>query len=151
MTDQRHSPHLIDLCDRARVVARTAFRDVVDKAGRPYIDHVERVADALKHDPRAELLALIQHIPDRAPKWESWTFDVPDSIMLRMLRLTRGRRFMFAYLAGLRTADEVTRRVAAATALDNLDPARLARLPVQLAIRLSKHNLKVLAATQRED
>lgn len=49
-----------DLVERAKALAYRAHAGQVDKAGRPYIEHVARVATAVAGDPYAEAVAWQQ-------------------------------------------------------------------------------------------
>ncbi len=46
-----------DLVQKAKDLAHRAHAGQVDKAGRPYIEHVARVAAAVSDDPEAEAAA----------------------------------------------------------------------------------------------
>lgn len=48
-----------DLVERAKDLAHRAHAGQVDKAGRPYIEHVARVAAAVSDDPEAEVVAWL--------------------------------------------------------------------------------------------
>ena len=48
-----------DLVERAKELAHRAHVWQVDKAGRPYIEHVARVAAAVADDPEGEAVAWL--------------------------------------------------------------------------------------------
>lgn len=52
-----------DLVTRAKELAHRAHAGQVDKAGRPYIEHVARVAAAVADDPEAEAVAWLHYWP----------------------------------------------------------------------------------------
>lgn len=51
-----------DLVSRARELAHCAHAGQADKAGRPYIEHVARVAAAVADDPEAEAVAWLHDV-----------------------------------------------------------------------------------------
>lgn len=48
-------------------IARLAHRGQVDKAGRPYIEHVERVVARVKGDTEAEAVAWLHDVVEDTP------------------------------------------------------------------------------------
>ncbi len=55
-----------ELVERAKELARLAHAGQVDKAGRPYIEHVARVAAACSDDPEAEAVAWLHDVLELA-------------------------------------------------------------------------------------
>lgn len=51
-----------DVVERAKELAHRAHAGQVDKAGRPYIEHVARVAAAVADDPLAEAVAWLHDV-----------------------------------------------------------------------------------------
>lgn len=57
-----------DLVQRAKDLAHRAHAGQVDKAGQPYIEHVERVAAAVSDDPEAEAVAWLHDVCEDSPE-----------------------------------------------------------------------------------
>lgn len=136
----------------AAFVARAAHAGQVDKAGQPYIDHPRRVAEYL--------------IGNSAP-WEQvvvgWLHDVVEDthVTLEAIQETFGPDIAAAVDAITRRpeerhnpqayyervkANEIALAVKCADIADNVDPGRLAALPVETADRLRTKYVKALAA-----
>jgi (p)ppGpp synthase/HD superfamily hydrolase len=113
----------------ARRIATDAHDGQTDKAGEPYIGHVERVAARLD-DPEDIAVALLHDV------LEDTTLDHPDLIeagipvhlVADVLRLThRSHEPRVDYYARVLTSERAV-RVKLADVADNSDPARLSYL-----------------------
>jgi hypothetical protein len=135
----------MDIVERAKELAHRAHAGQVDKAGRPYIEHVVRVAAAVADDPVAEAVAWLHDVVEDCPHFESEVLDLPVAIWIPVYRLTRDPRFAFAYYAGI-SADPIALRVKLADIADNADEARLALLDEATASRLRKKYARALEA-----
>lgn len=114
----------------ARAIATEAHAGVNDKAGRPYIEHPERVAARLT-DPDAQVVALLHDVIEDT---ETTADD---------LRAAGATELQVEALEALTHAEDVSnedywralrlvplaRLVKAADLADNTDPARIALLP----------------------
>lgn len=72
-----------DIVSRAKDLAIRAHADQVDKAGRPYIEHVARVAAAVSDDPVAEAVAWLHDVLEDCEQRfieEFWTLPFPVSL-----------------------------------------------------------------------
>ena len=134
-----------DLVQRAKDLAHRAHAGQVDKAGRPYIEHVARVAAACADDPEAEAVAWLHDVLEDCPDFDAEVMDMPDRVWIRVLILSRGPRFQFAYYAGIRR-DPIALRVKLADIADNADESRLALLDDKTAARLRRKYAKAIAA-----
>ncbi len=126
-----------DLVQRAKDLAHRAHAGQVDKAGRPYIEHVARVAAAVSDDPEAEAVAWLHDVIEDAREYEGEVLDFPDRVVLSVYCISRGIRFQFAYYAGIRS-DPLALRVKLADIADNADESRLALLDDKTANRLRR-------------
>lgn len=115
----------------------------LDKAGRPYIEHLSRVFLRVMHaggDRDQQIAALLHDAieDDRASESELLVAGVPPGAVLIVLILTRqvGQNYML-YLAGVK-ADPRAVLVKMADLDDNMDPDRLCELEKSVAERLSK-------------
>lgn len=132
-----------DLVERAKALAYRAHEGQTDKAGRPYIEHVARVAAAVSDDPEAEAVAWCHDVLEDAnhllPDLEA---IVTDSVFYAVCDLTRmtdhlSGREMSGYYTGIRE-NPLALRVKLADIADNSDEARLALLDPQTAARLRR-------------
>lgn len=126
-----------DLVARARDLAHRAHVGQVDKAGRPYIEHVARVAAAVADDPTAEAVAWLHDVWEDCPHHvdELW-HEFPDGVVDCVGRLTRHAWLNDSeYYRRIRNS-RVAVRVKLADIADNADEARLALLDDATAARL---------------
>jgi (p)ppGpp synthase/HD superfamily hydrolase len=141
-----------DLVERAKALAHRAHAGQVDKAGRPYIEHVARVAAAVSGDPEAEAVAWLHDVIEDAPLLMP---DVDalgnDRVFYAVCDLTRsfdaftGRELVEGYYEAIRR-NPIALRVKLADIADNADEARLALLPKETAERLRRKYAKAREA-----
>ena len=137
-----------DLIERAKALAYRAHAGQVDKAGRPYIEHVARVAAAVSDDPGAEIVAWLHDVLEDAPEYGKQVIDlIPASQMWRaILCLTRAKWMTpDMYYHEIRTS-YLARKVKLADIADNSDESRLALLDEKTADRLRKKYKMALEA-----
>lgn len=140
----------MDIVERAKELAHRAHAGQVDKAGRPYIEHVARVAAAVADDPEAEAVAWLHDVIEDCPGYHDEVSDTfPMSILIPLNKITRwpwmkGDALQFYYVA-IR-ANQIALRVKLADVADNADESRLALLDETTAARLRKKYAKTLAA-----
>lgn len=127
-----------DLVARAKDLAHRAHAGQVDKAGRPYIEHVARVAAAVADDPEAEAVAWLHDVLEDAP--EFWheaerriLWQRQQSAVVVLSRQFSGSEE--GYYAAIR-ANPIALRVKLADIADNADESRLSLLPKDVADRL---------------
>lgn len=137
-----------DLVQRAKDLAHRAHAGQVDKAGRPYIEHVARVAAACADDPEAEAVAWLHDVLEDAP--EFW-HEAERSILWQRQQaavIALSRQFAGSaegYYAGIR-ANPLALRVKLADIADNADESRLALLDEKTADRLRRKYAKARKA-----
>ena len=136
----------MDIVERAKELAHRAHAGQVDKAGRPYIEHVARVAAAVSGDPHAEAVGWLHDVMEDCEWFEPFVFEFPHEIVYSCVQLNRkASGTEDAYYAGVRS-DKVALRVKLADIADNNDESRLALLDDKTAARLRRKYAKALAA-----
>lgn len=140
-----------DLVQRAKELAHRAHAGQVDKAGRPYIEHVARVAAAVADDPEAEAVAWLHDVLEDSVSFNLEVFEsFPAKIWLSVMRLTRvGWQAPSDYYRTVRRSP-LARRVKLADIADNADEARLALLDAKTAARLRRKYAKARQALTGE-
>ncbi len=134
---------------RALEIAHEAHAGQVDKAGRPYIEHVLRVVDAVDGED-AKVLAALHDVVEDCPGWNfrrilDAGFD--GGVIAGLSFLTRARDGSYAlYLSYISWQGGNVLAVKLADLRDNADPARLALLPEKDRVKLSKKYAAALAA-----
>lgn len=135
-----------DLVERAKDLAYRAHAGQVDKAGRPYIEHVARVAAAVSDDPEAEAIAWLHDVVEDCPKFAERLWDFPISTWESVSRLTRNSlNSDKAYYFNIQS-DPIALRVKLADIADNSNEERLALLNKATADRLRKKYAKAMKA-----
>lgn len=130
----------VTLVERAKELAHRAHVGQVDKAGRPYIEHVARVAAAVADDPDAEAVAWLHDVWEDHPDFENG--QLPRWLPIRLLAATqclnrRNAKDNPTYYA-IVSNDPIALRVKLADIADNADETRLALLDSATADRLRK-------------
>jgi (p)ppGpp synthase/HD superfamily hydrolase len=140
-----------DLVKRAKDLAHRAHAGQVDKAGRPYIEHVARVAAAVADDPEAEAVAWLHDVLEDCAGYASKIdMSYPLAIRKAIVCVTRyPHDAAKAYYAGIRT-NPLALRVKLADIADNADESRLALLDSKTADRLRKKYAKARRALTEE-
>jgi len=122
---------------RAKALALKAHAHQLDKAGMPYIGHVERVAAAVSGNHLAETVAWLHDVLEDCPAHAAEVHTFPSAVVDAVLRLTRVRnKSSEAYYEGIKQSP-VALAVKRADLDDNANPDRLALLPEEMATRLS--------------
>lgn len=141
-----------DLVERAKALAYRVHAGKVDKAGRPYIDHVARVAVAVSDDPDAEVVAwlhdTLEDAPEEMQNWLGHHLDdnFPGEVVSAVLDLTRYPNYpAAAYYADIR-GNPLALRVKLADIADNSSEDRLAMLDERTAARLRRKYAKAIKA-----
>lgn len=134
-----------DLVERAKALAYRAHAGQVDKAYRPYIEHVARVAAAVSDDPDAEAVAWLHDVLEDAPEFEAEIDDFPMFVCYPVNLLTRTYFNGEDYYGRIRR-DPVALRVKLADIADNADESRLALLDEKTADRLRRKYAKARKA-----
>lgn len=136
----------MDWVARARMLALEAHAGQVDKAGRPYIGHVGRVAAAVRGDDEAEAVAWLHDVIEDCPAFagQVQAFPAPLQDAVRLLSRTSAADAN-TYYARI-SADPLALKVKLADIADNADEARLASLDAATAERLRDKYRRALAA-----
>ena len=136
------------LVGRARELAHRAHAGQVDKAGRPYIEHVARVAAAVADDPEAEAVAWLHDVLEDASHFDANVFALlPRQLYGYVYCLSRNSYINEPenYYSTIRKFP-LALRVKLADIADNADEARLELLPPDVAARLRRKYAKARKA-----
>lgn len=140
-----------DIVSRAKALAIRAHAGQVDKAGRPYIEHVARVAAAVSDDPVAEAVAWIHDVIEDCPEHVHEVEWFPHEIRQAVADLTiRDWMDRSPYYTIIR-ANPLALRVKLADIADNSSEERLALLDEKTAARLRRKYAKAIAALTGEN
>ncbi len=138
----------MSIVDRARDLAYRAHAGQVDKAGRPYIEHVARVAERVRsgEDEYVEAIAWLHDVVEDSPKFsnEVWAFPARISIAVDDLTRMKNESLRDYYNAVKGNGDAL--RVKLADIADNSDESRLALLDEKTAARLRRKYAKAIKA-----
>lgn len=143
-----------DLVEIAKGLAHRAHAGQADKAGRPYIEHVSRVAAAVSDDPEAEAVAWLHDVlEDCAVEFCNELLHIrPETIFRAVVTLTRGKFSKRTYYRRI-LENPIALRVKLVDIADNADEARLALLDEATAGRLRKKYsaaIRQLGASKRD-
>lgn len=120
----------------AEALAHIAHSGQHDKAGKPYIFHVARVAARVADDPLAETVAWLHDVLEDCPAYADDVHAFPAEVLDAVKLLSRSENLPAeTYYARIRQSP-VALRVKAADLADNADDGRLALLPEATADRL---------------
>ena len=138
-----------DVVDRARALAYLAHANQVDKAGEPYIGHVERVAGrvaAAGHPPEAVAAAWLHDVLEDQPQHAAEVLAFPEVVTTAVQLLTKQKGVPIEdYYAAIR-GNAIALAVKAEDVGDNGSPERLERLPIETRQRLAAKYAKAKAA-----
>lgn len=124
------------IVNNAKELAHRAHAGQLDKAGKPYIYHVERVAAAVAGNPEAEAVAWLHDVGEDHPRFYPLIVDrMPKAVVVAVDALDRNRAG--DYYARIR-ANPIALRVKMADIADNADEGRLALLDEATADRLRR-------------
>jgi (p)ppGpp synthase/HD superfamily hydrolase len=130
------------LVSKARKLAEHAHAGQTDKAGRPYIEHVQRVAETVEHPSSPGLAQAVAWLHDVMEDCGLGELDLmaagmPREVVAAVEAVThRPHEPRTDYYARVR-ADDLARVVKLADVADNSDPARLADLDEPTRARLT--------------
>jgi hypothetical protein len=128
-----------DVVGLAAAIAVRAHAGQCDKAGRPYVEHVRRVAGYVdQRDPSAIAAALLHDTIEDADVTPGQLREagIPAGVVEAVLLLTRRADQIPAdYYVNIR-GHCLAREVKLADLADNTDPERLARLPLDRQFKL---------------
>jgi (p)ppGpp synthase/HD superfamily hydrolase len=137
----------VSIVERAKELAHRAHAGQVDKAGRPYIEHVARVAAAVSDNPNAEAVAWLHDVVEDHTDFaqEVW-LRFPSSIVVAVDNLTRMTRESAEHYYSAVRCNALSLRVKLADIADNADESRLSLLDKATADRLRRKYTKALKA-----
>lgn len=129
----------MDIVERAKELAHRAHAGQVDKAGRPYIEHVARVASAFGSYDDAATVAWLHDVIEDCPAYEAEVIgEFPLHICAAVIALTKRPGIETDFYWNKIRANPLARVVKLADISDNADEARLALLDPPVAQRLRK-------------
>ncbi|MEN4956984.1 HD domain-containing protein [Stenotrophomonas indicatrix] len=135
----------MDWVAHARALATEAHASQRDKAGRPYIEHVARVAAAIHDDDAAKAAAWLHDVVEDCPQFADRVRDFPQPIHDAVTLLSRqSAPDAVHYYADIRQ-HPLALKVKLADIADNADPQRLRLLDPELAGRLQEKYSAALA------
>ncbi len=138
-----------DIVSRAKALAIRAHAAQVDKAGRPYIEHVDRVAAEVSDDPEAEAVAWLHDVMEDCPDVLIDVRWFPIRVIEAVQTLTRDRSSNDWYYFWIK-ASPLALRVKLADIADNANEDRLALLDEKTAARLRRKYAKAITALTGE-
>lgn len=133
------------IVNEAWSLALKAHAGQVDKAGRPYIEHVARVALEVEGDDEAEAVAWLHDVLEDCPAHAHLVMKFPPIIAEAVVDLTRTRHGDAFYYWNIRK-NSLALKVKLADIADNSDETRLALLDPATADRLRIKYAKARAA-----
>lgn len=135
------------LLERAKEIAHRAHAGQFDKAGRPYIEHVQRVAAAVSDDIEAEIVAWLHDVGEDHPEYyEEIGKCLPASLYIAVRHLDRNLNGTDYYERIKK--NPIARRVKLADIADNMNECRLAMLDKSTRERLRRKYREALEVLQ---
>ncbi|MEN1995317.1 phosphohydrolase [Stenotrophomonas bentonitica] len=134
------------LVNEARWLAEEAHATQTDKAGRPYIEHVARVAAAVAGDDAAEMVAWLHDVLEDQPAFATSVILFPQDVVEAVFDLTRGVNKSEAFYYWSIRQNPLSLKVKLADIADNSDESRLVLLDPETAARLRAKYAKARAA-----
>lgn len=136
----------MNIVEAAKDLATRAHAGQVDKAGRPYIEHVARVAAAVSDDPEAEAVAWLHDVLEDCPAFANEFWGMPARVTKYVHYLTRVPGWPTRNYYERISEHPIALRVKMADIADNADEARLELLPPDVASRLRRKYAKARKA-----
>jgi (p)ppGpp synthase/HD superfamily hydrolase len=135
------------LVQRAKDLATRAHAGQVDKAGRPYIEHVARVAAEVADDPEAEAVAWLHDVLEDCEGYASKIgIEFPLAVRQAVVCVTRYPQDSPRHYYASILSNQLALRVKLADIADNSDESRLALLDDKTAARLRRKYAKAREA-----
>ncbi|HHA2690822.1 TPA: HD domain-containing protein [Stenotrophomonas maltophilia] len=134
------------LVNEAQWLAEEAHASQTDKAGRPYIEHVARVAAAVAGDDAAEMVAWLHDVLEDQPTFATNVMLFPQDVVEAVFDLTRGVSKSEAFYYWSIRQNPLSLKVKLADIADNSDESRLALLDQETAARLRAKYAKARTA-----
>lgn len=126
--------------DTAFQIVSEAFAGKTDKAGKPYIEHLIRVAGYMGSD-ELKTIALLHDLLEDCPEWTEEKLDKIFSrrVVMSVVDLTRGKESYEAYIDRV-IENPWARLVKMYDLIDNMDVTRLSELTDKDIERLRKYH-----------
>lgn len=131
----------INTSDLAFQIARKAFENKVDKGGKPYFDHLHRVAKPFKEDGLLYPVAILHDLLEDCPEWNEdalrhlFSKNIVDTIVI----LTKSKKEdYFTYIDRISQCSWAT-KIKLVDLKDNMDITRLESLEEKDFQRLQKY------------
>ena len=137
-----------ELVATARRLAAHHHAGQVDQAGQPYLGHIERVADRVRHlEPEVVAAAWLHDVLEdtAASEADLAAAGIPAAVIEAVVLLTKTGGPLDADYARIRPTP-LALAVKLADVADNSDPDRLAQLAPEVRERLTRKYAKAVAA-----
>lgn len=136
---------------KARLIVTEAFKDKKDRAGRPYIEHLEAVCRMVESDEdEVKAIALLHDILEDCPEWtvERIVHSFNARIGNALAYLTKGEDDLYVdYVDAIKeNRDAVLVKIA--DLRHNMDVSRLKKLTDKDLGRLRKYHLAYIELTE---
>ena len=131
----------IDPRDLAFEIAKNAFKDKTDKGGKPYFNHLVRVAEKFKDDDFLYPIAMLHDLVEDCPEWNIQSLEClfSENIVKTIDLLTRKEnQDYFDYINQINESSWAT-KVKLSDLKDNMDITRLSDLGNKDFERLQKY------------
>ena len=118
------------------------FKDKVDKAGKPYIEHLYRVAIPFVVEPKLYYIALLHDIFEDTDVTEKelLSFEEIDDDSIKILKLlTREKDESYMQYIKKIATDEIAIKIKMSDLKDNMDITRLDKIKDEDIARLKKY------------
>lgn len=131
----------MDQKELAFEIARNAFKDKKDKAGKPYFEHCNRVASKFREDPFLYVVAILHDLLEDCPEWNEISLGhlFSENIVKTIVLLTRKKdQDYFDYINKINESSWAT-KVKLSDLKDNMDVTRLNEITKKDHDRLDKY------------
>lgn len=131
----------MELKELAFEIAKNAFHNKTDKAGKPYFDHLERVARRFKDDDFLYIIAILHDLLEDCTEWNEISLRhlFSENIVSTIVVLTKQKgEDYFDYIDRISQNSWAT-KVKVQDLRDNMDITRLSNLIEKDFERLQKY------------
>lgn len=136
-----------ELINIAEKIAESAFKDKLDKGGKPYIEHLRRVAfrasEALpRRSDELKVIGVLHDLLEDCPEWneKSLRHIFPNFIVRAIVVLTKRKNETYEEYIGRVNEDFWAKLIKLADLEDNMDILRLSELKEEDFKRLVKYH-----------
>jgi (p)ppGpp synthase/HD superfamily hydrolase len=131
----------MDIRELAFEIARNAFKNKTDKGGKPYFDHLVRVARKFKDDEFLYSIAILHDLIEDCPEWNETSLRhlFSENIVSTIVVLTKQKgEDYFDYIDRISQSSWAT-KIKIEDLKDNMDITRLSALGNKDFARLEKY------------